>query len=213
MTLRGSISAVWAVAAGIAGGFASQALLGAGHAGPASRPQGAQMDAVQATGRSARSEWPRTMSTALLPAPRESRPPPAGSVDGGEVASDEDPTDAQKRHRTYHDAFADRHAREGRDPSWAAPAEQGLYSGLAAIESANPFETLNVSCKMSTCKARIRWPNRQAAVAGFPDVLHKAFEPNCGRAILIPDVADDTIPVEVDVDFDCEESRAMQTQQ
>jgi hypothetical protein len=205
---RAVIPAFSGVAAGILSSFVMRACSGppaaalpaqppavAATVSPAREPDPSQRREIAALSRRLEQLEDAGASAALASPPR---PPPP------EV----DPEQHRAALLEAHERSIQRHWAEPADPAWSKPATDAVREDLQSVAGEKHFRVVDVDCRTSTCVSTVEWPDQNAAVRGYGDVLHVLYRANCARSIVLPDTADPSRPFRATLFLDCAEQRA-----
>jgi hypothetical protein len=139
----------------------------------------------------------------------------ANRADGGTAAASEAPMPPQQTpeeaHKTALAMMDQREARfraEGADPKWAPQASQSFRRDLERLGAAVKGQVTDVECRMSMCKAKVRWDSYGDAQKNWDKLLHASYEHNCGREVFIPRPDGATGAYEGTAYYDCTSDRA-----
>lgn len=127
----------------------------------------------------------------------------------GESAQPEPDLDIEQSRQKRQEVFTARiaaHDREPRDPAWSKQTAESIESELTAV--ADGFAVHGVTCGMTTCTAKVRWPTYLDATSSFSTLLHLNYSANCAREILLPEPEDPAATYDGTLLFDCEAWRA-----
>jgi hypothetical protein len=97
------------------------------------------------------------------------------------------------------------HAEQPRDPRWARRATSALSSELAEADAAAGYRV--VDCRTSSCVATLEYPDFDTARDSYANALHRKYEVNCTRTVVLGEPQSAGAPFRVDVLFDCGNER------
>lgn len=134
---------------------------------------------------------------AATAAPAEA-PPPSGD--------DPTPESPEEQRAAVERAFTqalEAHRQEPLDPTWARSTAQAFQDDLASFPRESEITVLDVQCRSSTCTASFEWPTYEKARSTFSSVLHKSYQANCTRNIMLPEPAEPEKAYRATAIFDC----------
>lgn len=99
------------------------------------------------------------------------------------------------------------HFAEPPDPRWAFEAQRGLSATLTQATAEVGANIEATSCRSQTCIVSLQWPTYRAALTSMESVLHRVYEPNCARTMILPRPERPDDPYQGKVFFDCARSR------
>jgi len=79
--------------------------------------------------------------------------------------------------------LVDDHRRAPVDPAWADRNTTKLKDDL--LKTGLGFQVGELSCKTTTCLARLTWPSRGQAAKEYADVVHAPLRVNCVRTVIV----------------------------
>jgi len=94
------------------------------------------------------------------------------------------------------------------DPKWAREATDSFREDLERLGPMSRFTLDDVECRMSLCRAKVKWDSYHEANANWTHVLHAGYRKNCATEVYVPTPDKTDESYQASVFFDCTEDRA-----
>jgi hypothetical protein len=211
--LRGALIFAACIASGLVAGVASSVYVSGRLARRTSAEQSAELDRRLAEARSGMQPVVyKTVVNQPAPAVAAGGDPAAGT---GRVGS---PAPKPKRTveeikasranrmtelRAYDDNLIRQHWAEPDDKAWSSITTPSLRASMESLAKASTFKVVDVNCRSTSCLATFEWPSYDDASREFSKIADEPTQMNCTRGITLPEVTDQSQPVQATMIFGC----------
>lgn len=200
-------------AVGIAGGFFSARWAGSDdRKAPRHTERSVGREYEVAAPQSTRASPMAIVASASVPTATQGSSRVPAEEQGDATAQDGiDPASWGKRTEERHFEQLRAHEAEPRDDGWARVAESSFRSDMGLVDGGAVLRS--VSCRTTTCVARLSFADYETAQNGFAAFLHARFSLNCARSIVLPEPDDKSSPYDASLFLDCEHARVEEAEQ
>lgn len=119
----------------------------------------------------------------------------------------------KREHLALHEAAIQSHLQDGHDPRWSRDANAKIEATLQKVNSEGAHVSVeDVDCRMTSCLAKLTWPDYKTAVQEYFAVLHNPVGMNCSIEMSLPPPEKLESSYATTAVYDCHQERTLQAQ-